>query len=368
MEFIKISNTELNSSRIGLGTWAMGGWLWGGSDKKDCIKTIYKALDNGINLIDTAPVYGFGKSEEIVGEAISQTSIRNEVIIATKVGLEWSDKGIFRNSTKQRILKEIDESLRRLKTDYIDLYQIHWPDPLVPFEETAEVMAKLLKDGKIRAIGVSNYSPEQMELFLKGSLLHSNQPPYNLFERGIDNHVLPFCDENNITMLLYGALCRGLLGGKLKLDAEFVGDDLRNFDPKFQLPVYENYLKVVTKLNEYARVKFGREVLHLSVRWMLDKCMNHISLWGARKPEQLDEVKNIVNWKLNTASLDEIEEIAHSIKGSSYQMGMNRLGNVCKKLESCIDNGNVEITNDLIKEVKSVFYDTCGAIDKILEE
>ncbi|MCY3826584.1 MAG: aldo/keto reductase, partial [Candidatus Dadabacteria bacterium] len=130
MEFVEIAGTEINSSRIGLGTWAMGGWLWGGSDRKECVRTIYKAFDNGVNLIDTAPIYGFGLSEEIVGEAVSESGMRDELIIATKVGLEWERGGIFRNSLPERIRKEIDDSLRRLRTDRIDLYQIHWPDPL----------------------------------------------------------------------------------------------------------------------------------------------------------------------------------------------------------------------------------------------
>ncbi len=312
MEFVNISSSDLNSSRIGLGTWAMGGWLWGGSDKNDCIKTIYKAFDKGINLIDTAPVYGFGKSEEIVGEAISQTSLRHELIIATKVGLEWTDDGVYRNSTKERILKEVDDSLKRLKTDYIDLYQVHWPDPLVPLEETAEVMAYLLKDGKVRAIGVSNFTPEQMSLFVTESQLHSNQPPYNLFERGIDEDIIPYCNENNITMLLYGALCRGLLSGKLELNSEFKGDDLRNFDPKFQPDVYDKYLLAVQRLDNYAQEKYNKSVLNLSVRWMLDKCRNDIALWGARRPDQLEEVSEIMGWHIDDESMLEIEDIVNS--------------------------------------------------------
>ena len=234
MEFVEIAGTKINSSRIGLGTWAMGGWLWGGSDRKECVRTIYKAFDNGVNLIDTAPIYGFGLSEEIVGEAVSQSGMRDELIIATKVGLEWERGGIFRNSLPERIHKEIDDSLRRLRTDRIDLYQIHWPDPLAPVEETAQAMAELIESGKIRAVGVSNYSVEQMEIFRSVCPLNSSQPPYNLFERGIEDDVLPWCEEQGVTMLLYGALCRGLLGGKLKIDSEFQGDDIRNFDPKFQ--------------------------------------------------------------------------------------------------------------------------------------
>lgn len=309
MEFTKIGNTDINCSRIGLGTWAMGGWLWGGSDKKQCIRTIYKAFDEGINLIDTAPVYGFGVSEEIVGEAVKGINSRDNLVIATKAGLEWRDGKVYRNSSKERILKEVDDSLKRLKTDYIDLYQIHWPDPLEPIEETAEAMSYLLKDGKIRAVGVSNYSPQQMEKFHSVCHIHSNQPPYNLFERGIDKDVAPYCNQNSITMLLYGALCRGLLSGKLTPDSEFEGDDIRNVDPKFRKPVYSNYLDAVEKLDHFANERFGKNVLQLSVRWVIDKFGNDISLWGARKPEQLDDVPRIMGWKIDGKSMLEIEKI-----------------------------------------------------------
>jgi aryl-alcohol dehydrogenase-like predicted oxidoreductase len=312
MEFVKIAGTEISSSRIGLGTWAMGGWLWGGSDRKECIRTIYKAFDNGVNLIDTAPIYGFGLSEEVVGEAVSQSGMRDELIIATKVGLEWERGGIFRNSLTERIRKEVDDSLRRLRTDRIDLYQIHWPDPLVPVEETAGAMTELLKSGKVRAVGVSNYSIEQMDVFRSVCPLNSSQPPYNLFEREIEDDVLPWCEEQGVTMLLYGALCRGLLSGKLKVDSEFPGDHIRNFDPKFRRPVYDNYLGAVEKLGELASERFGKNVLELSVRWVLDKCENDITLWGARRPGQLDDLAGTLGWAIDGDSMNEIDEILNT--------------------------------------------------------
>lgn len=287
----------------------MGGWLWGGSDRKECVRTIYKAFDNGVNLIDTAPIYGFGLSEEIVGEAVSESGMRDELVVATKAGLEWERGGIFRNSLPGRIRKEVDDSLRRLRTDRIDLYQIHWPDPLTPVEETAGVMAELLEGGKIRAVGVSNYSVEQMEIFRSVCPLNSSQPPYNLFERGIEEDVIPWCEEQGVTMLLYGALCRGLLGGKLKTDSEFQGDDIRNFDPKFQEPVYDNYLGAVEKLGELASERFGKNVLELSVRWVLDRCENDITLWGARRPGQLDDLAGTVGWTIDDDSMNEIDAI-----------------------------------------------------------
>ena len=193
---------------IGLGTWAIGGWLWGRTEESDAIKTIHAALDNGINLIDTAPVYGFGRSEELVGKAL-QGGRRADAIIATKVGLDWGSGKILRNSTPARLRQELEDSLRRLKTDVIDIYQVHWPDASVPFEETARTLEALRREGKIRAIGVSNFSPEQMDRFRKGAPLAAIQPPYNLFEREIEKDVLPYAEENGLVVLAYGALCRG---------------------------------------------------------------------------------------------------------------------------------------------------------------
>src|SRR5690349_610885 len=176
MEYTVISGTEMNVSRIAQGTWAIGGWMWGGTDERESIRTIHAALDKGINLIDTAPVYGFGVSEEIVGKAIEERGHREKVFIATKVGLEWHNGSVSRNSSRDRIRKEVEDSLRRLRTDYIDIYQVHWPDLAVPIEETAQTMQALLKEGLIRAIGVSNYSVEQMKQFASVAELHTVQP------------------------------------------------------------------------------------------------------------------------------------------------------------------------------------------------
>lgn len=192
-EYIGIEGTNLLSSRIGLGTWAIGGWMWGGADKKESIRTIHAALDRGINLIDTAPVYGYGRSEEIVGEALRQHGRRESIILATKVGIDWTTGRIERNSTRQRILNELEDSLRRLQTDYIDIYQVHWPDPCAPIEETAATLRELYEQGKICAIGVSNHSPEEMDRFISVAPIHTIQPPYNLFERNRTGRIAVFC-------------------------------------------------------------------------------------------------------------------------------------------------------------------------------
>src|ERR1700729_1045683 len=213
-----ISGPNLQISRVGRGTWAIGGWMWGGSDEADAIRTIQAAFEHGINLVDTAPVYGFGRSEEIVGKALVSGKLRDRAVIATKVGLDWKDGKPFRNASRTRIFQEIEASLKRLQTDHIDIYQVHWPDPKTPIEETAEAMLKLFFQGKIRAIGVSNFSVAQMNAFLKAAPLHVVQPPYNLFERAIEKDILPYCRAHGIATLGYGALCRGLLSGSMRAD------------------------------------------------------------------------------------------------------------------------------------------------------
>ena len=308
MDGKKITGTDLTVSRVALGTWAIGGWMWGGTDERQSIATIEAALGQGITLIDTAPVYGFGRSEEIVGKALAAGGRRAEAVIATKVGLDWRDGKVYRNASRRRILQEIDDSLRRLQTDTIDLYQVHWPDPLVEIEETAEAMRLLHEQGRIRAIGVSNFSVEQMERFRAVAPLHAVQPPYNLFERAIDADILPYCRDHDIAVLGYGPLCRGLLSGRMTATTRFDGDDLRNSDPKFRPPRFAQYLAAVAALERLAQRRYGKQVIHLAVRWMLDRCVT-AALWGARQPRQLQGVAEIFGWSLDQAAMAEIDEI-----------------------------------------------------------
>lgn len=310
LEYINIRGTNLISSRIALGTWAIGGWMWGGTDEKESIRTIHAALDHGINLLDTAPVYGQGRSEEIVGEALRQNGRRESVILATKVGLDWTTGKVERNSTRRRILQEFQDSLRRLQTDYIDIYQVHWPDPLVPIEETAATLRELYEQGRIRAIGISNYSPEQMARFQSVAPIHTLQPPYNLFEREIENDILPYALGNGITTLMYGALCRGLLSGAMSAGRQFAKDDMRKTsDPKFQQPHFAEYLNAAGRLDAYAREHFGKRVIHLAVRWLLDQPGVGIALWGARRPEQLAPISEISGWSLTKTDFVAIDVI-----------------------------------------------------------
>ena len=308
-EFVQIPKTQLKVSRVALGTWAMGGWMWGGTDQREAIATIHTALAQGINLFDTAPVYGFGASEEIVGAALD--GVRTQTIIATKAGLEWRDGKIYRNATRARIMREIDDSLRRLRTDYIDIYHVHWPDPLVPIEETAEAMRSLYEQGKIRAIGVSNFSVAEMERFRQVAPLHVLQPPYNLFERGIEAEILPYCKANGIVTLGYGALCRGLLSGRMRADTIFHGDDLRRVDPKFQPPRFAQYLDAVRQIDEIAQQRFHRRVIQLAVRWMLDKGID-VALWGGRRPNQLEAAFDVAGWSLDAVDREKLERIVNT--------------------------------------------------------
>jgi aryl-alcohol dehydrogenase-like predicted oxidoreductase len=308
MEFARIADTSIEISRVALGTWAIGGWMWGGTDERESIATIRAAVDQGINLVDTAPAYGFGHSEEIVGKALEDGGLRSHVVVATKVGLEWRDGQVFRNASRARILKEVDDSLRRLRTDYIDVYQVHWPDPLVAIEETAAAMDSLYRQGKIRAIGVSNFSTLQMHRFRQVAPLHVLQPPYNLFERAAEAELLPYCQRYGIATFGYGALCRGLLSGRMRPDTQFDGDDLRRTDPKFLPPRYAQYLSAVDQLDALAQQRFGKRVIDLAVRWTLDRGFS-TALWGARKPDQLRAVNGVVGWRLDADSIAEIERI-----------------------------------------------------------
>ena len=308
METIEIGGPEMVASRIALGTWAIGGWMWGGSDVRSAFHTIQAATDQGINLIDTAPAYGFGLAEEIVGRALAPNGRRNRILIATKCGLEWHGDKVRRNAAPSRIREEVEESLKRLRTDRIDIYQLHWPDPNVPIEESAGALGKLLQEGKIRAIGVSNLDRAQTERFRQVAPVSTAQPPYNLFERDIETGVLPYAQKTGLVVLAYSALCRGLLSGRMNATTRFGGDDLRRTDPKFQQPRFDQYLAAVTELERFARANFGKSVLALAVRWILDHGPM-IALWGARRPEQLAEIGTVMGWSLDAVAMREIDRI-----------------------------------------------------------
>jgi aryl-alcohol dehydrogenase-like predicted oxidoreductase len=309
MEHTSIPDITTPGSRIGLGTWAMGGVQWGGTDDDESVKTIHAALDLGVTLIDTAPAYGFGHSEKVVGRAIAERGGRERVVLATKVGLEQEGNALYRNSSKRQIFDEIEQSLKNLRTDYIDLYQVHWPDFSTPYEETAQALLDLKKAGKIRAIGVSNYSIEAMERFRRVAPLAAAQPPLNLFEREAMDKIIPWCRANNVATLTYGALCRGLLTGKIGKNTRFEGDDLRKTDPKFLPPRFAQYTRAVDMLQQFARKNYGKEVLPLALRWVVDQPGVSVALWGARHPGELDPLRDVMGWKLDNAALASMDKI-----------------------------------------------------------
>jgi aryl-alcohol dehydrogenase-like predicted oxidoreductase len=304
MQYRELGRTGIKVSAVGFGGWAIGGPSeasgtplgWGRTTDEESLAAIRRARDLGVTFFDTADSYGFGRSESLLGIVLSRK--REDVVIATKVGVVRGSTGTLKKDfSRQHIFVAADGSLKRLRTDYIDLYQVHWPDPLVPIEETADAMRALYQQGKIRAIGVSNFSVEQMERFRKVAPLHVLQPPYNLFERDIEAEILPYCHRTGIATLGYGALCRGLLSGRMRADTVFGGDDLRRLDPKFQPPRFTQYLTAVQRLDRLARDSFHRRVIHLAVRWMLDQGIS-AALWGGRRPDQLQPTIPVAGWTL----------------------------------------------------------------------
>lgn len=307
MEYRQLGATGLKTSAIGLGTWVMGGWLWGGAEDRDSVATIRHAIDLGITLIDTAPIYGHGRSEALVGQGVEESRRRDQLILATKVGLNWDPEKtrVWRDSSRARVASEIEESLRRLRTDYIDIYQVHWPDPGIPFEDTMDALLDLRRKGTIRFIGLSNFDVSQTERCRRVGPVHVVQPPYNLFERGIESDLLPFCRSHDLGVLAYGPLCRGLLTGKYQGAERFDPGDIRGIDPKFELPRFRRYLTCVEGLKALANRRH-KTVAQLAVRWCLDQPGVTVALCGARRPPQIEETAEAVGW---TLSLDDLAEI-----------------------------------------------------------
>lgn len=314
METTTISGVKV--SRIGLGTWAIGGLDWGAVPDDVAVATCLSALERGINLIDTAPIYGHGRAEEIVGKAMRAHGRRADFYIATKAGLDWNERGVFADSTIARLRAELEASLRRLGTETIDLYQVHWPDTRTPIAETAALLAEFQRQGKVRALGVSNFSVAQMEAFRAVAPLASNQPPYNLFERGIEccahgENLLSWCKEHNVAILTWSTLCRSLLAGRVHRGMNFDKGDIRRVDPKFREPRFSQYITAVERLSAFAKERYGKSVLELAVRWVLDRPGVSVALWGAKRPEQLDAVSGVMGWKLNASAMTEIDRIVN---------------------------------------------------------
>jgi methylglyoxal reductase len=301
MQLRTLGQSDLEITPVVLGTWALGGWLWGGTDRNDADSAIAASLDAGINCIDTAPVYGFGLSEELVGRAIKGR--RDSVLVATKCGMVWDERpgttpffdtthndgsaiSVKRCLRKESILAECDASLQRLGVDVIDLYQCHWPDPGTPFEDTADALTTLKDQGKIRAYGVSNFNVEQLNTCVSlGACPASNQPKYSLLSREIEEDVLPFCRQHTIGSLAYSPMEMGLLTGKIGMDHTFHGDDTRPNRPWF-LP--ENRRRVLDALDKIRPVatKYDVTLSQLVTAWVLNQPGLTAAVVGARNREQ----------------------------------------------------------------------------------
>ena len=289
MKFRKLGQSDLNCSVIGLGTWGMAGSFWGKVDDDQSIATIRAGLEAGINLIDTAPVYGDGHSEEVVGRALEGLK-REDIVLATKCGR-------FTCET-EKIRQELETSLKRLKTDYIDLYQVHWPDDKVPFEETFGELENMRKQGKIRYIGVSNFSVEQTEEASKYCQIVSTQPQYSLLVRDIEKDILPYCVEKNIGILSYGSIGAGALTGKFKEKPVFKEDDERaSFYTFFQEQNWPKTKQMIDPLEEIA-ARHGKPTVHAAINWVLKQKGISVALVGARTPEQVRMNAQAADWEL----------------------------------------------------------------------
>lgn len=315
MEYRNLGRSDKKVSVISFGAWAIGGWMWGGADENDAKEAINTAIDHGMTSIDTAPVYGFGKSEEIVGQVIKNK--RDKVEILTKYGLRWDTKkgsfyfnssdangrevSIHRYAGPGSIVKECEASLKRLKTDYIDLYQIHWHDPTTPIEDTMEAISKLKKDGKILAAGVSNYTAEQMKLADKVTDIVTNQVPYSMVLRDIEKDLVPYCLQSGKGILAYSPLQRGVLTGKINSDYVFNPGDHRPQTPYFKEPN-------LTKINEFLKriepiaKDHGITLAQLVIYWTIKQPAVTSALVGARNSKQVKE--NLKAGEINIGETD----------------------------------------------------------------
>ncbi|MFB6347782.1 MAG: aldo/keto reductase [bacterium] len=298
---------------IGLGTWVLGKFMWKGETEPE--QVIETSLDGGINLIDTAPVYGKGTSEKIVGQALEQTGSREDVFLATKCGLEWERDSVWRNSRPEHLKRELQDSLERLGVDCIDLYQVHWPDHDVPFDETVQLLEQFRDDGLIRYIGLSNFDVEEIKQAQKGGTIDFLQPPYNLFEHKAEEQLLPFCNEHGIRTLVYGALCRGLLTGKYEDpdDIQLEEGDIRNHDPKFT-DRKEEYVEAVQTIKQYLLEQGHKEdMAPLMLRWTANQTGVSTALVGARNQQQAKSNSMALYTSLTEEEMKEIRRIADEV-------------------------------------------------------
>jgi aryl-alcohol dehydrogenase-like predicted oxidoreductase len=309
MKTTTLGRSGLHVSRIAFGTWQLGG-DWGRFDETAAVAAIRRARDSGVNFFDTAQGYGFGASEQILGKALRDGLARNrdEFVIATKGGLRQTDSGLVRDASPQWLRSGVEASLTALGVEHVDLYQVHWPDPVVPAAETAGALRELIAEGKIGHVGVSNYNDAQMAEFSATLPVETLQPPYHLFRREIEDEVLPYCRAHNIGVLVYGPLAHGLLTGTLSAHTAFADDDWRHASAVFSGDAYRRNLATVRTLEKFAADR-GITVSQLAIAWTLANPAVHVAIVGTRDLGHVDDSLAAVDVSLDEADLDEIDKI-----------------------------------------------------------
>jgi aryl-alcohol dehydrogenase-like predicted oxidoreductase len=299
----------LEVTPIAFGTWQIGG-EWGEFDHEEAIAAIRHARSLGINFFDTAQAYGFGASERLLGEALRDDldNRRDEVVIATKGGLRDDDERP-RDASPEWLRSGVDESLRALGIDHIDLYQVHWPDPNVPFADTAAALQELVDEGKIRHVGVSNYDAEHMAEFARTRPVETLQPLYNLFQREVEDGVLPYTREHDIGVLAYSPLASGLLTGAMDEDTTFGPDDWRNLSPLFKGETFSRNLEIVRELGQLAADEVGCSVSQLAIAWVLANPAVHVAIVGSRRPAHIEDSVGAIDVELSDDLLERIGRI-----------------------------------------------------------
>jgi aryl-alcohol dehydrogenase-like predicted oxidoreductase len=307
MRYTQLGERGPRVSRIAFGNWSAGG-DWGSVDRSAAIAATREALDLGVTLFDTARAYGFGAAEELLGEALRPEirSARESIVIATKGGLRQDDGLTVRDSSPAGLRRDLEASLRSLGTDYVDLYQVHWPDPLVPIEETAETMDSFVREGLVRFVGVSNYDPRQMSEFQQVRPIDSLQPPYHLFRREIESTILPFAQEHGIGVLVYGPLAHGLLSGRMTEDTTFATDDWRSKSDLFVGEAFRRNLAVVRSLAAFAASR-NATVAQLAIAWTLANPGVDVAIVGARSPEQIRQTASAADLELSSEDMAQID-------------------------------------------------------------
>lgn len=312
----QLGNSDLKITPIGYGAWAIGGgnweFAWGAQDDDESVKAIERALDAGINWIDTAAVYGLGHSEEVVAKALKRSGKKPYVF--TKNSMRWDkDRKIYRSLKAKSLEEELENSLRRLQVETIDLYQVHWPNPEDEIEEGWETLARFQKQGKVRYIGVSNFNVEQMKRAQKIAPIASLQPPYSLLNRGIEAEILPFCEANNIGVINYSPMVSGLLTGKMTAEriAKMPADDWRKRSANFKEPKLTKNLELVELLRKIGK-PHGVEPGVVAIAWTLRNPVVTAAIVGARRPDQVDGVLPAATFRLSAAELKQIEDFAQA--------------------------------------------------------